>query len=682
MLGQWKEKLKHQLFGAHGGKYADEKTRKATQAQVHRQQGNALLAQGAPLDAARQFQQALTFTPNDTQLLMCLGYAQKEAGKLDDAQQSLELGLSLDGSAPMAHEFHYLLGDISATKKEFANARSRFEAALQAKPDFAHACKDLCQVLNDAGQSQQVKPLLERMVKQSPATLDYRLWLADIHEGDLDFAGVARELSAAHGLGMKDAARLSKLGAAHFYMDDAESALRVFDAAMAITPSLAFDKHMAYAGFFLRAGENERAVAELSKAVEISPASSDANNMLLMLLSYTKLSHGVSYKDAAERFEQFLPQAPSRSVREARQASGQRIRLGLVSADFREHPVAHFLKGILRQIDQSRFEVFAYSNNGQNDEETEALKALFPHWQDIRALPDEAAAQLVRADQIDVLVDLSGHTGGNRLSLFTLRPALTQISWLGYFASTGLRCMDYILVDSASVPAESTEWFSEKVYRLPNTRLCMTVPAQAAQLPVAPSPHGRNGFVTFGSFQQLAKISEEVLGIWAQILSSHTDARLRLQAPGLEKDKTREYLKQRLVRAGIDLERVEIVPPNTFPSYLKAHEHIDVLLDTFPYTGGTTTAFGLWMGVPTITLAGETMLARQGVMMLHCAGLDAFIARDTSEYLRIAGDLCEKPAALDTIRTRLRSDLSASALFDAKRFTKDFEEALTYMHTH
>lgn len=681
MLGDLKKRLRYKLFGF-GKNAAEHKERATEQAEAYVSQGNALLAKEAPLEAANLYRQALELTPDDINTLMCLGYALKEAGDQEGAHAALKRGLELNPSSILAHEFLYLLGGINVTKGDLSNAKVRFQQALRIKPDFVHACKDLCQTLHDSGVGDEVRPLLERKVKACPDILEYRLWLSDIYEGTLDFAGVVQQLTAAHGLGMRDASRLSKLGAAHFYLDDSVSALRVFDIAIELDQSLSFDKHIAYAGFFIRAGENEQAIGELQKAIDIYPASAHANSMLLMLLSYTKPISGISYKEVAERFERFLPyREPRPDQKEKRIGGDGPIRIGFVSADFREHPVSHFLTGILKHIDRNRFEVFAYSNNGQNDEETNRLKGLFDHWQDIRHLADDQAAKRIHTDHIDILVDLSGHTGGNRLGLFVLRPAQTQISWLGYFASTGVRCMDYILADATSVPLDTEEWFSEKVYRLPATRLCMTVPESAAQLPVAASPYRSKGFVTFGSFQQLAKINEDVLNTWAHILDNHSSPRLRLQAPGLEKEKTRQYFTQRLVAAGIDIRRVEILAPCSFPEYLKAHADVDVLLDTFPYTGGTTTALGLWMGVPTLTLYGQTMLTRQGLMMLNCAGLEAFVARDISEYIQIAGNICKAPQHLSQIRERLRADVSASPLFDSRLFTEELQYAFSYMHS-
>ena len=277
-------------------------------------------------------------------------------------------------------------------------------------------------------------------------------------------------------------------------------------------------------------------------------------------------------------------------------------------------------------------------------------------------------------------MDLAGHTGESRVAIFARRPAQTQVAWLGFWASTGLEEMDYIFADTNCVPHDSIQWFSEKVYRLPNTRLCMAVPQVLRDIPIAKPPCQSNGYITFGCFQQTAKITPCVLSVWAEVMSEVPQSRLRVQAGGINIPSIRDKLLQNMTQVGIDLSRVHLLGSCNLEPYLEAHNEVDILLDTFPYTGGTTTAFALWMGVPTITLAGDSMLSRQGASMLQCVGLSEWIARSQSEYVDVAARMTLNPSYLETMRLELRRKTVESPLFDTQSFANDFQAALFHIN--
>jgi predicted O-linked N-acetylglucosamine transferase (SPINDLY family) len=255
-----------------------------------------------------------------------------------------------------------------------------------------------------------------------------------------------------------------------------------------------------------------------------------------------------------------------------------------------------------------------------------------------------------------------------------------QVSWLGFFASTGLTEVDYLLADPLSVPANWHSHFSEHVWYLPETRLCMTPPDASKALEVVQPPALRNGYVTFGCFQVLSKINDLVLKTWARVMSGVPNSRLRLQIRYLELPGVRDGLISRMVRAGISSDRVDLHAGVPVADFLVAHNDVDIILDTFPYPGGTTTAEALWMGVPTVTLRGNTMLARQGASMLHNVGLPDWIAISMEDYVVRAIRFASDTTALAHLRTRLRQQALASPLFDSSRFTAHFLAALRSMH--
>jgi predicted O-linked N-acetylglucosamine transferase (SPINDLY family) len=322
--------------------------------------------------------------------------------------------------------------------------------------------------------------------------------------------------------------------------------------------------------------------------------------------------------------------------------------------------------------------LLAYANDPTSDELTQRIRPVFEAWHTVDLWTDERLAAQIRSDGVDILVDLSGRTAGNRLPVFAAKPAPLQVSWLGYFASTGLPQMDAILADPVCVPEDEESLYVEQVLRLPHTRLCMS-PPEAAPEPSAP-PILSNGFITFGSYQTLSKINSGVLAAWALILAACPLARLRLQAPQFSDAGQLARFGERLQAAGIDVARVDLLPPVSRAQYLASYSQVDILLDTFPYPGGTTTAEALWMGVPTLTLAMPGMLGRQGQAMLSNLGLHDWVTHSEADYVAQAvawgqgGDQVAK--RLQSLRQQMRSQAASSPLFDAPRFARDWWAAL------
>jgi predicted O-linked N-acetylglucosamine transferase (SPINDLY family) len=355
----------------------------------------------------------------------------------------------------------------------------------------------------------------------------------------------------------------------------------------------------------------------------------------------------------------------------------------LVSADLHQHPVGYFLRDVLlalasTAVSSGDLRLLAYANDPTSDELTQSIRPVFEAWHTVDLWTDERLAAQIRSDGVDILVDLSGRTAGNRLPVFAAKPAPLQVSWLGYFASTGLPQMDAILADPVCVPEGEESLYVEQVVRLPHTRLCMSPPVAAPEPSVPPVLN--NGFITFGCYQTLPKINAGVLAAWAHILTACPQARLRLQAPQFSDAGQLARFGERLHAAGIDAARVDLLPPVSRAQYLDSYSQVDILLDTFPYPGGTTTAEALWMGVPTLTLAMPGMLGRQGQAMLCNLGLHDWVTHSESDYVAQAvawgqgGDQVAK--RLQSLRQQVRSQAASSPLFDAPRFARDWWAAM------
>jgi protein O-GlcNAc transferase len=427
-------------------------------------------------------------------------------------------------------------------------------------------------------------------------------------------------------------------------------------------------------------GRLDEALDSFRRALTLKPDYFEAHSNLLFCLIYLPSQSIPQYLDEARLYgRQVAARVRIRFSDWICASRPERLCIGLVSNDFRNHPVGYFLENMLAHIDTTRLDLVAYPANREEDELTARIRPRFAAWKPLVGMDDEVAAHLIHNDGMHILIDLSGHTSHNRLPVFARKPAPVQVTWLGYFASTGMAEMDYLIADRESVPESCRESFTETVWYLPETRWCFSPPVSDKELAVAPLPALHNGYITFGCFQNLAKLNDEVLAVWGRILQALPLSRLRLQNPQNNSPALREELQRRLARQGIAPERVMFEKPVPRLDYLAAHAHIDIILDTFPFSGATTTCEALWMGVPTVTLAGNTMVARQGVSLLTCAGLTNWIAANVEDYVAKAVAYATDVEKLACLRAGLRQQVLSSPLFDGPRFARNFEAALWNM---
>ena len=354
----------------------------------------------------------------------------------------------------------------------------------------------------------------------------------------------------------------------------------------------------------------------------------------------------------------------------------ERLKVGFVSGDLHNHPVGYFLESILGRIDSSAMELIAYSTGHKVDELTHRIKPYFSAWKSLIGLSDKEAAALIHTDGIHVLLDCSGHTGKNRLPVFAWKPAPVQVSWPGYFASTGVAEMDYLIGDPYVTPVGEEDHFTETIWRLPETYLCFTPPD--VPIDVGPLPALSSGSITIGSFNNLAKMNDHVVALWAKILNA-VPSRLFLKANQLNDPGVRESTRQRFAEREITPDRLLLEGASPRAQMLEAYHRVDVILSPFPYPGGTTSAEGLWMGVPALVRHGDYFLPHIGESIAHNAGLADWIAQDDDDYVRKALEYTADLGRLAALRARLRHQALASPLFDAPRFARHFEAALRGM---
>ncbi len=538
----------------------------------------------------------------------------------------------------------HMLAIALATTRRFDEAEVVWRRLLQVPGEEMAVLPNLGRALDKAGRSEEAIPLLSRAVALSPQDYVSRLNLSACLFSLGRFAEVREQNTIA-------AALQPGLAQPHFNLGCAWEAELDF----------------------------EHAKASYDRALHLDPTHQEATRNRLFLehlLPQTTPQERLAH--ACARGDALCINVPRMPL--PRQRRPGPLRVGLLSADFRSHPVGWFLSGFLDHIEPQSLTLHAFNNGPQGDQVTAQLSAAFSTWHDLAGMGDAAVAELIAGQQIDILVELSGMTAGQGLGVLARKPAPIQVSWLGYFSSIGLPTIDWVLADPLCVPLGEEVFFREQVWRLPHSRFCMAPPADAPEINALPA--SSNGFITFGCFQELAKVNDRVLSVWAQVMRGLPGARLRVQSARLAKADEHSRFVARLITAGIDPAHCELLPPTSRASYLQAHHEVDFILDSFPYTGGTTTCEALWMGVPTLTLTRPGMMERQGEAHLRNLGLDDWVTHTEDEYVKRAL-LHASPAglrALARLRGELRRRCQVSPLFDNRRFAADWTQALVAMH--
>ena len=354
-----------------------------------------------------------------------------------------------------------------------------------------------------------------------------------------------------------------------------------------------------------------------------------------------------------------------------REKKGERLRVGFLSGDFSAHPVGWFFRGIFKSFDKEKFEWFCYANQRVSDSLTDEFRLFADHWRNVIDLADEELRSLILDDDLDILVDLSGHTAGSRLPVMAERLAAIQLSWLGFFASTGLSSIDAVLLGEDVAGTAGNCFYEEKIIPLTGCHFCYTPPDYAPT--VSPLPLEKRGFLTFGSFNNTDKLNDQVLALWAQILKAVPASRLVIKWKTLSDPLFCNQLLSRFTFFGVDINRIDLRAASTHERMLQEYGDIDIALDSFPFSGALTTCEALWMGVPVITLPWERPVSRQTMMILKSLGLDEWIAHSPDEYVKNALMLSSNVSELRERRASLRQIMQMSELCQPDLFARRLE---------
>lgn len=546
-------------------------------------------------------------------------------------------------------------------------------------PDSEELGIILSEVLYKSGRTSEAEERLLALIAAAPANVDAHVRLGRLHLDSGNYPKANRYLAVALDLNPLHVEALAYMGMMMIKFCQFEDALRALHRALTIEPQNVLVLNNLGRAYKMM-GRLEEAVTCYRQALEIEPDNLPVAGNYLFALNYC-VGLDPEYI-AGEHFRLaplYVPRNPMQPPLFTRKTGGELPRIGYISGDFYTHSVSYFIEPVLQNHDYSQFEVYCYSLGMTKDATTERLKTLPCIWREMTAVQPEMLAKQVREDRIDILVDLSGHTADNRLGVFAARSAPVQVSWIGYPNTTGLRQMDYYITDAAcDPPGKPDRLFSEKLYRLPQVFSCYLPPLEFPA--ITPCPCLDNGCITFGSFNNFAKVNDELIRLWSCMLLRTPDSRLYLKSMSLGDEVTKASIRKSFELQGVDPSRISMRTVTMTPfEHMQEYSKVDIALDTFPYNGTTTTCEALWNGVPVVTLAGETHVSRVGLSFLSSIGLHDLVAISSDGYVDNAVRLAGDRMRLAALRNDLRMLMAVSPLMDAAGVTRSLEKGFSEM---
>jgi predicted O-linked N-acetylglucosamine transferase (SPINDLY family) len=620
--------------------------------------------------SALNFGKSLLHAPDNLSAHIDFAIVLHDLGLTDEAISHLHDALRIDPQSWLAAGN---LGGLLIEQGRHADALAWLRHALDLRPNYATALNNTGTALQALGDNVGAMHYFREAIVADNSYIDAYRNLSIV----LSRLGQHREAlensAAALSLAPDNAELLLNLANAQAAMGQPARSIPNLRKAAKLNPKAA-NIRSNLAHFLSHMGQTDEAIGLWQKAIELEPGFADAYSNLLFCLSHTDLDPAVARGVRAGFARQFERQALW--ARPARPTPDRPLNVGFVSGDFYEHAVDGFIEPALRQLaGRPGIQLFAYYNNTITDHKTARLQALVPHWRNVHHLGDEALDETIRRDAIDILIDLSGHTGFNRLPVFARKPAPVQATWIGYPGSTGLHAMDYIITDRTVLPPdEAAREFSEQPAYLPT---CVTYEPDARAPAVSALPATARGHVTFGSFNRPSKITHATVEAWARVLLAVPGAQMFIA--GVDPSVHQPQITGWFAEAGVTAERLRWAPRVGVAEYLGLHGEVDLCLDTMPYSGGTTTLNAAFMGVPTLTVAGNAMAKRSSAGAMAQLGLEGWIANDVEEFVRRGTALAQDTAALAALRATMRDRFLQSGFGNAVLFADSFESALRTM---
>jgi protein O-GlcNAc transferase len=638
---------------------------------------------GIVLSKLRRFDESIAawraaagIRPGDAQILNSLGGALYHAGQIEPALLEFATALELQ---PNFADAYNNVGNALFSRGDADLAIVAYQKAVALNPSLIEAQVNLANALDRQGKREEALPTHAKIAQSRADHAPSHLAAGDAFSALALWEAAADSYRRAVQLTPNDASAHASLGSALLAKMDLDSAIASFRRALELQPDLV--GAINNLGVALKEqGLIDESLDCCESAVNLCPADAAIHSNLIYLLQFHPGYDPVEISRQQRRWND-LHAAPLKdqiSTHANDRSPDRRLKIGYVSPDLCRHVVGQNLFPLLSEHDHQQFEIHCYSSAPRPDTFTDLLRKHADNWRDVAKCDDAALAKIIHEDRIDILVDLTLHMAGNRLLVFARKPAPVQITWLGYCASTGLETMDYRLSDPYLDPPEiDLSLYSEQTLRLPETWWCYACAGPTPE--PAPPPSDRAGHITFGCLNNFAKVSPGSLDLWAEILTAIPRSRMIIHSyPGSHLDAVRE----RFAAAGVSPDRLEFVPKLSWSEYVQTYGRIDIALDPFPYGGGITTCDALWMGVPLVTLAGQTPVGRGGRSILSNLGLAELAARRPRQYMQTAVTLAESPSRLSELRRNMRPRMLTSPLMNARRFARNIESAYRLMWTN
>jgi protein O-GlcNAc transferase len=557
------------------------------------------------------------------------------------------------------------------------------KAVLQQDPTHAEASRVLAMAIFQAGQHQQGLALMERAAAAAPERGDILFMLASMHAWMGQIPKAIPVLRRSIELDPAQAQPRALLATCLLQSGDSDAAEDEYRAALELEPKHA-EARTNYGAIMNATARSGEAVKILRQAAIDHPTHPGVLTNYCVVLNYADNIAPEEIVAAHTHYGRVLATLPvtARSPLHENRDPDKRLRIGIISPDLFEHSVGYYVRAMLERRDRTAFEYWAYATSQRSDAATQRIRGLVDQWRDIPPRTvDQTLVDLIRSDNIDILIELSGHTLGHRQPALRMRAAPVQVTYIGYPNTTGVQAMDYRIVDSITDPAGAEARATEKLIRLDPCFLCYTPPDDAP--PVASSPFESNGVITFGSFNSVKKITPTTAALWAAALHAVPGARLVIKSGGFGSPRARQAVAQMLEQEGIPEARFDLLGRvDSRSGHLGAYERLDIALDTFPYHGTTTTCEAMWMGVPVISLEGQLHAGRVGCSLLRAVGLPDLVASSREEFAAAAARLAADHDRLREMRQGMRERMAASPLCDQGAFCRRFEAALRGMWRH
>ena len=634
--------------------------------------GDLLLGSGRSADALPLLQRAAHLAPRVAAYWWNLGTANQNICQPAAALEAWQRAIALE---PEHWQLYFNIASLLECQSEFPRAEGFYRLALQKNDNAGPVWAGLGRVCAHLRRLREAEACFNQSLKLAPTAEAY----SDLAQ-TLTAGGRPQEALAAAraGIALNPQLALARCqeGKALRDLDRPLECKAAFEAAIAVQPDCA-DAMEGLAQVLTRLCETEAAVSWFVRAMEAQPNRSFTHSSLLFTLSAAAAASPERLLEAHRGWAQMhasgiIPMQHS----PAGEDPDRRLRLGFVSGDLRDHAVRFFISPVLRNLERSQFEVVCYSNCASADAATGQIRELANEWHDVASTGDDELASRIRDDRIDILVDLSGHTRDNRLLVFARRPAPIQATYLGYLNTTGLSAMDYWITDWIVHPVDTKERTTERIWRLPRCWVCYEPPEGS---PAIAQCDGKRP-ITFGSFNASRKLQADTLRLWGRVLAALPGSRMLIKSDGLQLPADKLHMRGRLANGGIDQDRVTLV--GRLPSreqHLALFGEVDVALDTLHWSGATTTAETLWMGVPVVTLSGDLMPSRMSASMLHAVGLEDLVARDEADFVQIAARLAGDAARRSQLRLELRDRMAASPLCNGRDLGHEMGNAFREM---